>query len=79
MRDVVSEFHERVTRLRKLVQKCEFYYFDDYKSVDEKNLPAFEIEKAWAHDLAKSFTNADKIKEVMAKRAPLSGMAGYCR
>lgn len=71
MRDVVSEFHDRVTRLRKLVQKCEFYYFDEYKSVDEKNQPACEIEKEWAHDLAKSFTNADKIKEEMAKRAPL--------
>ena len=71
MRAVVTEFHTRLNRLRKLTKKCQFYYVGDFKSVDEKDKDACAIEREWAHDLARSYTNADKIKHEMAKRFPM--------
>jgi ADP-ribosylglycohydrolase len=72
MKTVVFEFHKRLNRLRKLTQRCEYYYVGDFKSVEEEHMPACDIEKEWAHDLAKSYTHADWIKGEMKLRAPLS-------
>jgi ADP-ribosylglycohydrolase len=71
MKAVVFEFHERLNRLRKLTKRCEFYRVGDFNPVEDENMPACGIEKEWAHDLAKSYTHADQIKEEMTLRAPL--------
>ena len=71
MKAVVTEFHTRLNRLRKLTKMCQFYYVGDFKSVDDKDKGACTIEREWAHDLARSYTNADNIKVEMAKRFPM--------
>ena len=71
MKAVVNEFHTRLNRLRKLTKKCQFYYVGDYKSVDDKDKGVCAIEREWAHDLARSYTNAENIKDEMAKRFPM--------
>ena len=50
---------------------CQFYYVGDFKSVDDKDKDVCAIEHEWAHDLARSYTNADNIKAEMAKRFPM--------
>lgn len=71
MKAVVKEFHTRLNRLRKLTKMCQFYYVGDFKSVDDKDKDVCAIEREWAHDLARSYTNADNIKAEMAKRFPM--------
>ncbi len=71
MKKVVNEFHKRTKRLRKLVKRCQFYKFDEYNTVEEKDKIACDIERKWAHELAFSYSFADSMKENMAKRFPL--------
>jgi hypothetical protein len=71
MKAVVNEFHTRLNRLRKLTKKCQFYYVGDFKSVDDNDKDVCAIEREWAHDLARSYTNAENIKDEMAKRFPM--------
>jgi len=71
MKAVVTVFHTRLNSLRKLTKKCQFYYVGDFKSVDDKDKDACAIEREWAHDLARSYANADTMKVEMAKRFPI--------
>ncbi len=71
MKAVVTEFYTRLNRLRNLTKKCQFYYVGNFKSVDDKDKDVCAIEREWAHDLARSYTNADNIKVEMAKRFPM--------
>ena len=71
MKAVVKKFHIRLNRLRKLTKMCQFYYVGDFKSVDDKDKDVCAIEHEWAHDLARSYTNADNIKAEMVKRFPM--------
>ena len=68
MKDVVMEFHKRLNRLRKLTKDCNYYKVGEYCHVEDHQKEAYEIEKRWAHDLAKSYDNADKAKEALKKR-----------
>lgn len=67
MKDVVSEFHTRLNRLRKLTQHCQYYKVGEFQPVEEDEKEAYEVEKKWAHDLAKSYHNADKAKAALTK------------
>ena len=71
MKLVVNEFHRRTIRLRNLVKRCQFYTFDQFNFVDKKDKVAYEIERKWAHDLAKSYDYASNIKAMMEKRFPM--------
>lgn len=71
MKDVIMEFHKRLNRLRKLTKKCQYYLVGDFNPVDEKNQKACDIEREWAHDLARSYSNADKMKAEMEKRCAM--------
>ena len=71
MKAVIMEFHTRLKRLRKLSKKCQFYAIGEFTSVDDSDKIAYDIEREWMHDLARSYTNADKVKEEMVKRFPL--------
>ena len=71
MKAVIMEFHTRLKRLRKLSKKCQFYAIGEFTSVDDSDKIAYDIEREWMHDLAQSYTNADKVKEEMVKRFPL--------
>lgn len=71
MLNVVDEFHKRLNRLRKLTLCCEYYLVGDFRPVDDEHRQACDIEREWAHDLALSYSNADRTKAEMAKRCPL--------
>lgn len=72
MKTVVKEFQQRTKKLRKLTKRCQFYTFDKYYVLSEENKVAYEIERTWAHDLAKSYTYADAIKADMVKCFPMN-------
>ncbi len=65
MKAIVMEFHQRLNRLRKLTKRCQYYLIGDYNHVEDKNKKACDIEREWAHDLAYSYTNADRMKMEM--------------
>ena len=65
MREVVVAFRDRLGRLRKLAAKCEYFKVGEPVAFCGYAEQAYEIEREWAHDLAKSWLNADKIKAGM--------------
>lgn len=67
MIDVVMKYHDRLNRLRELSKQCRYYRVNGYSIVDEKHQKAWEIEREWAHDLARSYMNATEMKTKMAK------------
>lgn len=71
MRKVVISFNTRINRLRKLGAQTEYFKFGEFMVIDDKDRLAFDIESEWAHDLAKSYTNAERMKKAMAKMCPM--------
>lgn len=67
MVNVVNTFHQRINRLRKLTERCEYYKIDEFNFVSDEHQLARKIEKEWANDLARSYRNADNIKAEMAR------------
>ena len=65
MKAVVLKFRERLNRMRQLAGKCEYFKVGEFVGLDDKEKKAYDIESEWAHDLAKSWLNADKIKAEM--------------
>lgn len=72
MKAVISEFHIRIKRLRKLTARCQYYAFGEYNPIEKETQWAYDIEHKWAHELARSFTHADQVKEEMALRFPMN-------
>lgn len=68
MKKVVTTFHKRLNRLRKLTKDCKYYKIESFFFVEDYQKEAYEVEKQWAHDLAKSYHYADKAKEALIER-----------
>lgn len=68
MIDVMMKYHDRLHRLHELSKQCRYYRVNSYSAVDENRQKAWEIEREWAHDLARSYVNATEMKNQMAKR-----------
>lgn len=63
MKMVVLQFRERIGRLRNLSKRCQYFKLDnDTYFIKDEDSKAYDIEREWAHDLARSYVNADLIK-----------------
>lgn len=67
MKAVVLKFHERLNRMRQLASRCEYFKVGEFIYVDDRDKKAYDIESEWAHALAISYSNADKMKSNMVQ------------
>lgn len=72
MKEVIGEYHCRLTRLRHLTKHCKYYQIGEFSYSNEKHLNIYNIEKEWAQGLSKSYNYADEVKMEMAKCMPLN-------
>lgn len=72
MRNVLNEFRTRLSKLKKLTKRCEYYKYNEFVCEPEAHAIAFKTEYKWAHDVARSYDAASNIKLQMAKLASLA-------
>lgn len=71
MKDVVTEFRDRLRKLKKLTQKCQYYKYGQFRCPDDNHSTAYETEYRWAHDVAHSYAEVQKTKTEMESLASL--------
>lgn len=72
MKDVIGEFHHRLTRLRHHTRRCKYYKIGEFSYSDEKHLAICSMEKDWAQRISKSYDFANEVKIQIALCLPLN-------
>ena len=68
MKMVIQDFYRCLDRLPRLLPRCHYYQGERISPYADKDLcMAWRIEHEWAVDLAKHYSNADKIVQQMEK------------
>ena len=71
MKEVVYNFYERLKRIKKLVKQCKYYKGEYSNPYLIKGRQAWNIERMWVHDLAKTYKSADNMKNEMELRCDM--------
>lgn len=61
MRIVIDRFRQHVGRIRKLSDRCKFFKYGTSTPHDAQHI-AYNIEKRWVYELAKTYSHADHAK-----------------
>lgn len=72
MKEVIGEFHRRLTGLRRHTRHCKYYQIGEFSYSDEKHLAIYEMEKDWAQRISKSYDYANEVKMQIAQFLPLN-------